>query len=158
MFGKEDKYVLISLPRLSRGVLQTLNPLDVENSELTVESDRSNIAEIMRIAGFDKEEYSKPIKDMYEGDLNEAGEKHGRGILNYADGDIYEGGFAHGLRHGHGMYYYANGDKFEGTWNNGIRDESRPFIASTASGEVITKRVDFIKKAKKIGMRIISGI
>lgn len=36
----------------------------------------------------------------YEGDRNEAGERHGVGKASLPNGDIYEGQYKHGNRHG----------------------------------------------------------
>ena len=151
MFGKEDSYYLISLPRLSKGVLQVLNPLDLDNSELTVESDREDIQAIMELAGYSEEEFSRPLKDVYEGEADEHGHRHGKGVLKYANGDEFHGEFEHNKRHGHGTYFYANGDKFEGTWVKNDRDENVPFVATLATGEVFDTKIKFIKKALRFG-------
>lgn len=36
----------------------------------------------------------------YEGDRNEAGERHGHGKARLPNGDTYEGDYEHGKRHG----------------------------------------------------------
>jgi hypothetical protein len=48
------------------------------------------------------------------------GERHGRGKMWYADGEIFDGEWRVS-RHGKGMMTYANGDQFEGMWSNGVR-------------------------------------
>ena len=78
----------------------------------------------------------------YSGPLNELGQKHGRGVFQYdngdcydgdwinnrkdghgryqfANGDVYEGAFVNGLKHGHGRYYYTNGDIYDGQFQEG---------------------------------------
>ncbi|XP_059777616.1 radial spoke head 1 homolog isoform X2 [Balaenoptera ricei] len=69
----------------------------------------------------------------YEGERNEAGERHGHGKARLPNGDTYEGKYEHGkrhgqvgigdlrewaddLRHGHGVYYYVNNDSYTGEW------------------------------------------
>lgn len=37
-------------------------------------------------------------------------------VLNYTNGDKYEGELINGQREGYGVYYYHNGDKYEGIW------------------------------------------
>jgi hypothetical protein len=36
----------------------------------------------------------------YEGERNEAGERHGKGLSNLPNGDIYDGEYANGKRQG----------------------------------------------------------
>ena len=36
----------------------------------------------------------------YEGERNEAGERHGKGLANLPNGDIYDGEYANGKRQG----------------------------------------------------------
>lgn len=38
-------------------------------------------------------------------------------VLNYTNGDKYEGEVLNGQREGYGVYYYQNGDKYEGIWS-----------------------------------------
>ena len=45
---------------------------------------------------------------------------HGRGTLQYADGTIYEGDFAHNKRHGRGRISYASGEQYQGEWFKGF--------------------------------------
>ena len=40
------------------------------------------------------------------------------GVINYKNGEKYEGHIKNGLRDGQGIYYYNNGDKYEGSWIN----------------------------------------
>nr|XP_025839157.1 radial spoke head 1 homolog isoform X3 [Vulpes vulpes] len=57
----------------------------------------------------------------YDGERNEAGERHGHGKARLPNGDTYEGNYEHGewaddLRHGYGVYYYVNNDTYTGEW------------------------------------------
>ena len=44
--------------------------------------------------------------------------RNGRGILRFADGNVYEGEFKDGLYNGRGIMRFANGDALDGTWIN----------------------------------------
>ncbi|XP_024266965.1 radial spoke head 1 homolog isoform X2 [Oncorhynchus tshawytscha] len=75
----------------------------------------------------------------YEGDRNEAGERHGVGRAVLPNGDTYQGMYENGkrsgqgtyrfkngaryigeyyqnLKHGQGIFYYPDGSKYEGSW------------------------------------------
>jgi len=49
------------------------------------------------------------MQGEYEGEYNAAGEREGRGVMRFADGDIYEGEWKAGWFEGHGVYRHANG-------------------------------------------------
>ena len=44
------------------------------------------------------------VFQTYEGDRNEAGERHGKGLANLPNGDIYDGEYANGKRQGQVQY------------------------------------------------------
>ncbi|XP_053482833.1 radial spoke head 1 homolog isoform X2 [Ictalurus furcatus] len=75
----------------------------------------------------------------YEGERNEAGERHGAGRAVLPNGDTYQGMYEHGnrsgqgtyrfkngaqyvgefymnLKHGQGVFYYPDGSKYDGSW------------------------------------------
>ncbi|KAJ8004595.1 hypothetical protein DPEC_G00137920 [Dallia pectoralis] len=81
----------------------------------------------------------------YEGDRNEAGERHGVGKAVLPNGDTYQGMYENGkrsgqgtyrfrngaryigeyyqnLKHGQGVFYYPDGSKYEGSWVNDQRE------------------------------------
>lgn len=59
----------------------------------------------------------------YDGELNAAGERHGRGNMTYDSGNYFEGGFFNNKFHGErGIYRWEDGDEYEGSWKNGERD------------------------------------
>ncbi|XP_010882821.2 radial spoke head 1 homolog [Esox lucius] len=81
----------------------------------------------------------------YEGDRNEAGERHGVGKAVLPNGDTYQGMYENGkrsgqgtyrfkngaryvgeyyqnLKHGQGVFYYPDGSKYEGSWFNDQRE------------------------------------
>jgi hypothetical protein len=56
---------------------------------------------------------------MYKGAFFN-GERHGKGIYTYANGDVYKGGFFKGKLHGVGTYAVSNGDSFKTTWKSDL--------------------------------------
>ena len=42
----------------------------------------------------------------YDGERNEAGERHGTGKATLSNGDVYEGQYEKGQRHGEGVYKF----------------------------------------------------
>lgn len=80
--------------------------------------------------GWQMVEYSNG--DRFEGHfLND--EKQGIGIYYYANGDIFEGFYNRNLRSGEGIYRYQNGDKFEGQYNLGKRNGLGKYTFSDGS-------------------------
>jgi preprotein translocase subunit SecG len=57
--------------------------------------------------------------DIYTGDKNEKGEKHGIGKMEYENGDVYEGHWVDDLRHGKGKITFVNKSSYDGNWSNG---------------------------------------
>lgn len=55
----------------------------------------------------------------YQGDFSNAGERHGNGVMTWANGDVYTGAFCHGLRHGAGTLQFADGSEYVGDWKAG---------------------------------------
>ena len=56
---------------------------------------------------------------VYDGPTNDVGERHGKGRLTFANGDVYEGDFAHDQMHGQGRYEYHNRSVYEGSFYEG---------------------------------------
>lgn len=70
--------------------------------------------------------------DQYEGHFyNDL--KEGIGIYRYANGDRFEGNYRNDLRHGEGLYFYQNGDRFEGNYQNGKRNGTGKYTFSDGS-------------------------
>ena len=59
--------------------------------------------------------------DVYEGEYK-AGEKEGRGVFRRADGRVYEGEYKAGKKEGRGVFRNANGDVYEGEWKAGEKE------------------------------------
>ena len=55
----------------------------------------------------------------YLGEYNAAGEFEGRGVMRYANGDVYEGEYKAGKKEGRGVYRFAEGDVYDGEWKTG---------------------------------------
>jgi hypothetical protein len=55
--------------------------------------------------------------NVYTGEKNEKGEKHGTGKMEYANGDVYDGQWKGNLRHGNGKITFLNKSTYEGTWS-----------------------------------------
>ena len=48
---------------------------------------------------------------------------HGRGKMEFPDGNIYEGNFGNGLKEGHGVFRWADdGTIYDGSWKNDKKD------------------------------------
>ena len=56
--------------------------------------------------------------DSYEGEVNEAGQPHGQGVMTSPDGG-YEGEFVNGVPHGFGVLTYPDGTRIEGEFRAG---------------------------------------
>ena len=56
--------------------------------------------------------------DRYEGAMH-AGKKHGKGVFTWRNGQRYDGEWANDVINGRGILHYANGDRYEGDFVNG---------------------------------------
>ena len=54
----------------------------------------------------------------YEGQVNQYGQRHGKGVRSLFNGDRYVGEFRNNKRHGHGTMTYADGRVESGKWEN----------------------------------------
>uniref|UniRef100_H3C5E1 Radial spoke head component 1 n=1 Tax=Tetraodon nigroviridis TaxID=99883 RepID=H3C5E1_TETNG len=57
----------------------------------------------------------------YEGERNEAGERHGGGRAVLASGDIYQGQYKNGKRHGKGTYHFKNSSRYVGDYQQNLK-------------------------------------
>jgi len=76
----------------------------------------------------DHEKHGKGVmtyanKDVYDGEWIEY-RKHGQGVMKYHNGDVYSGGWRGGKKHGKGIFKYTDGDvlKSIGEWKEGKKD------------------------------------
>lgn len=95
--------------------------------------DLAHVATPSILSGFAVSSPTK-IEGKYEGEKNNLGEKHGYGIMYYAGGDIYEGGWCNNKKDGKGIYKYSNGDVYEGEFRIGLKHGDG--IYTYASGDV----------------------
>ncbi len=56
--------------------------------------------------------------DRYEGQWQDY-QRHGQGVISYADGGSYEGEWQNGNFHGQGTRTWTDGAKYEGQWEYG---------------------------------------
>tara|TARA_Y100001934_G_scaffold208127_1_gene246171 strand:- start:85 stop:807 length:723 start_codon:yes stop_codon:yes gene_type:complete len=66
----------------------------------------------------EKKEYKNAI---YRGCLNSNNSPHGKGSLEFKNGDSYIGCWKDGKQNGKGVYYYNDGTVWIGIWNEGER-------------------------------------
>ncbi|XP_069564858.1 radial spoke head 1 homolog isoform X1 [Brachyistius frenatus] len=66
-----------------------------------------------------EEEHNK--HGEYEGDRNEAGERHGVGKAVLPNGDVYQGEYQNGKRHGQGTYHFKNRAKYVGDYSHNMK-------------------------------------
>merc|ERR1711865_374118 len=72
----------------------------------------------------------------FEGDVDEAGDRQGKGKMTYNSGNYYEGGFVDGkFECDQGVYHWADGDEYEGSWKAGERDGKGRFQNTDGSVE-----------------------
>nr|XP_033796070.1 radial spoke head 1 homolog [Geotrypetes seraphini] len=64
----------------------------------------------------DLEEEAENDLGEYEGERNEAGERHGNGKARLPNRDTYEGMYENGKRHGLGVYIFKNGARYTGEY------------------------------------------
>lgn len=62
-----------------------------------------------------------PSKELYEGQYNKRGRRHGQGKATFTNGSVYDGSWQDGIMHGQGSFSYKSGNVYEGAWKKGIR-------------------------------------
>lgn len=70
--------------------------------------------------------------DRYEGNVKN-GQKHGRGSYTWSNGDQYIGDYVLDQRTGQGTYIWKNKDRYEGEFVNGIRTGQGKLILSSGT-------------------------
>jgi hypothetical protein len=65
---------------------------------------------------------SRRKKKKYQGDFNDAGERHGYGIYKSKNGNEYRGEWQHNKREGLGVVKIGNGDVFEGQFELNMKN------------------------------------
>ena len=85
------------------------------------------------VVGAEGEPFPMPKRDKYRGKRNKQGDPHGRGKMELANGDKYDGEWIDGEMSGRGTHKWASGALYEGEWVDGVR-EGRGFYAFTPRG------------------------
>ena len=86
------------------------------------------------------------VNGVYEGN------RYGKGIMTYTNGDRYEGDWKYDKKHGVGIMTYANGDRYEGDWNDGHRHYGKGIMTYTNGDEYD----GFWRNDKKHGVGIMT--
>ncbi len=89
-------------------------------------------------------------KINYEGELNDDGLYHGKGVITYPNGSKYVGEFKDGKRDGQGTHTYPNGRKYVGEYKSNLRNGQGTLTYS--SGE---KYVGEFKDGKYTGKGVL---
>lgn len=119
------------LPPLQNAYFDRFHP---EKGSITFEKDRLIIERLV----MELLPLMKHVTVGYEGQRNQAGQRHGlgkyvdengdsfegewecdqrkKGVMKYSVGDVYEGDFSNDLRHGKGKLTYADGTSYEGDY------------------------------------------
>jgi len=61
-----------------------------------------------------------PTGDTYTGQVDSNAQRNGKGILKWANGDIYDGRWLADMAHGKGKYTWADGREYDGPWFNNL--------------------------------------
>ena len=78
---------------------------------------------------YEGEEEEHNTIGTYEGERNEAKQRHGYGVAHLPNGDIYRGFYLEGKRHGRGHYRFKkNGSRYTGEWREGKKHGRGMFI------------------------------
>ena len=62
----------------------------------------------------------KPLE--YRGEFHRTHHRHGRGVMTYRNGDVYDGEWNANRRQGQGTMKYESGEKYVGTWESDERN------------------------------------
>ena len=77
-----------------------------------------------------------PPTELYSGDVDAEGRRHGRGRCEYLayPGGLYEGEWQRGVRHGQGRMVGRDGRTYDGEWRDGVKDGAGTY--TWANGDV----------------------
>lgn len=80
----------------------------------------------------------KAAAGEYEGELNAAGKRDGKGICRFVAGDVYDGEWKDGKMHGKGRYKLADGDIYEGIWSKGLKQGPGTMWYASGRADVVS--------------------
>ncbi|KAL9188889.1 hypothetical protein ACHAXT_011379 [Thalassiosira profunda] len=72
--------------------------------------------------------------DIYEGEIKD-GREHGSGICKYSSGHVYDGEWKDGVIQGTGTYTWANGKVYEGSYNERMHGKGMMYQGEWAEGK-----------------------
>ena len=72
-------------------------------------------------------------KSLEGGYLDVNGNKHGRFVIHYASGNVFEGNFENDLKNGYGKMTWTSGSVFEGNYENGTQNGYGKYIWTSGS-------------------------
>ncbi|XP_060496519.1 radial spoke head 1 homolog isoform X1 [Panthera onca] len=91
----------------------------------------------------------------YDGERNEAGERHGHGRARLPNGDTYEGSYQHGKRHGQGIYKFKSGARYIGEYVKNKKHGRGTFIYPDGSRyEVFQKSAGTCSEVSRRGQSV----
>lgn len=90
-----------------------------------------------------KSRNSKEQGDEYDGELNKAGKREGRGICRFAGGDVFDGQWKAGKMDGRGTYRMADGDVYEGLWKAGAKEGPGTYWYASGRADVVKYSGEF---------------
>ena len=64
---------------------------------------------------------------------------HDKGVMKWANGDLYDGFWFNGLRHGSGIYRFSDGGYYFGTWTRGLKDGKGTFYPAGSRHSTVKK-------------------
>lgn len=105
---KHDITAILQKIKDPKGLMEAFERYQIKNKEITfADIKASNKTKLKR------------YKDcIYFGEIINSN-RHGKGLMVYADGRVYEGEWANDLKHGKGLEILANGNRYEGQFLNG---------------------------------------
>ena len=113
----------IMLPPLQNSFADTHSPA---TGAITKETDRVKIAELMGALEI------RHVSELYEGERDSDGQRHGHGRMTWASGDVYDGQWEHDKQNGVGVIIYADGSCYSGGWNRGVMQGTGTFTWADA--------------------------
>ena len=88
-----------------------LKELDPEYGQVSLPEDNAKIMELMTNL---KDHIDKRSEGYYGETRNK--KMHGKGLVRFNSGAMYQGDFFNGKKHGTGIFVYASGDVYTGGW------------------------------------------
>ncbi len=129
-----DDYVSTLIDSLLLDAKTTVSELNLDKEDAfaagTSEFNDSNVSHVNTLSDFNSENIADSIIESnganyyYYGDLDDNGDRTGRGRTLMSDGKLaYDGEYLNDMRHGKGSFFYKDGSLcFYGDWNENMRN------------------------------------